>query len=77
MLSSVLKSQRAVRVNVQIIRTFVKLREILADNKRLAEKIEKMERKYDRHIYQIFMALKELKSAKQKLLVEEKTKEPT
>lgn len=60
MLSSVLKSKKAVSVNIQIIRTFTKLREILTDNKKLAEKLEKMERKYDKHIYEIFQVIKRL-----------------
>jgi len=53
-------------VNIQIIRTFTKLREILADNRKLAQKVELMERKYDKHIFQIFTALKELKGDKKK-----------
>ncbi|MES2314632.1 MAG: ORF6N domain-containing protein [Patescibacteria group bacterium] len=60
MLSSVLKSPHAIQVNIQIIRTFTKLREILAENKKLAEKVEQMERKYDKHIYEIFNVLKHL-----------------
>lgn len=47
MLSSVLKSERAIQVNIQIMRTFTKLREMLATNKELREKIEKLEQKYD------------------------------
>ena len=76
MLSSVLKSRRAIQTNIQIIRTFGKLRDILADNKKLAEKIEDMERKYDKHIYRIFTTLKELKDEKKKAAIEEKPKEP-
>jgi phage regulator Rha-like protein len=44
MLSSVLNSERAIMVNIQIIRTFTKLKEFLATNKQLREKIEKMEK---------------------------------
>lgn len=73
MLSSVLRSSRAVQVNIQIIRTFTKLREILSENKKLAEKIEKMELKYDSHILKIFGVLKQL-TAKGKVN-EEKPKE--
>jgi hypothetical protein len=69
MLSSVLNSERAIQVNIQIIRTFTRLREILSGNKRLAEKIEKLERKYDKHISQIFDILKRL------MVEEEKPKE--
>ncbi len=47
MLSSVLNSERAIQVNIRIIRTFMKLRELLATNKDLKRKIEDIERKYD------------------------------
>jgi phage regulator Rha-like protein len=60
MLSSVLKSERAVQVNIQIIRTFTKLREILSDNKKLAEKLEGLEQKYDKKIADIFTVIKHL-----------------
>jgi len=57
MLSSVLTSKRAVEVNIAIVRTFVKLREILADNTLLREKIESLERKYDEQFQQVFEVL--------------------
>ncbi len=57
MLSSVLRSKRAVEVNIAIMRTFVKLREILADNALLRRKIESMERKYDEQFQQVFTVL--------------------
>lgn len=60
MLSSVLKSQRAVQVNIAIMRTFVKLREILLTNKELREKIEKMEKKYDEKFKIVFEVIKKL-----------------
>jgi len=47
MLSSVLKSERAVQVNIAIMRAFVKLREMLAGNRELARKLEALEKKYD------------------------------
>ena len=47
MLSSVLNSKRAIQVNIQIIRTFTKLRELIASNRELRLKIEKLENKYD------------------------------
>ena len=50
MLSSVLKSKRAVQVNVEIMRTFVRLRQILASDENLAKKISEMERRYDQHL---------------------------
>lgn len=60
MLSSVLKSKRAVRVNIEIMRTFVKLREILATHKDLARKISAMEHKYDGQFKVVFEALRGL-----------------
>src|SRR5208283_4994192 len=48
MLSSVLKSQRAVQMNILVTRAFVRLREIVASNKELATRIEKLERGHDR-----------------------------
>jgi DNA-binding PadR family transcriptional regulator len=60
MLSSVLKSKRAIEVNIYIVRTFVQLREMLATHKELAEKIEKMERKYDRRFRMVFDVMRKL-----------------
>ena len=62
MLSSVLKSERAVDVNIQIMRTFVKLREMIAGHKELAMRLEELEKKYDRKFRVVFEALKELMS---------------
>jgi phage regulator Rha-like protein len=53
MLSSVLKSKRAVQVNIQIMRAFVKLREILSTHKELAQKLKELELKIDSHDQQI------------------------
>lgn len=60
MLSSVLNSKRAIQVNIQIIRTFTKLRELIASNKELREKIEKLESKYDQQFRVVFEAIKQL-----------------
>ena len=63
MLSSVLRSERAVAVNIAIMRAFVKLREIMTTHKDLARKIESLERKYadhDHEIQVIFKAIKKL-----------------
>ena len=60
MLSSVIKSKRAVRVNIQIMRAFVALREMLAGNKELAQKIEEMEKKYDQQFKVVFEAIRQL-----------------
>lgn len=57
MLSSALRSKRAVEVNIAIIRTFVKLRQILADNDLLRRKIESTERKYNEQFQQVFAVL--------------------
>ena len=63
MLSSVLTSKRAVYVNIQIMRTFAKLREIMATHKDLRVKIEELERKYDHQFKSIFDAIKQMMSA--------------
>lgn len=47
MLSSVLRSQRAIRVNIEIMRAFVRLRQMLASNVELARRIDELEKKYD------------------------------
>ena len=53
MLSSVLKSKRAVQMNILIIRAFVKLREVLATHKDLARKMEELERRQKDHTAKI------------------------
>lgn len=60
MLSSVLRSERAVQVNIIIMRTFVRLREILATHKDLAHKIEELEKKYDAQFRVVFDAIRQL-----------------
>ena len=60
MLSSVLTSKRAVQVNIQIIRAFIHLRELLSTNAQLRAKIENMEKKYDRQLMRIFTVLQHL-----------------
>ena len=63
MLSSVLNSERAIKVNIQIMRAFVKLKELLLTHKDLAMKLEALERKYinhDKKIKAIFEAIKQL-----------------
>lgn len=63
MLSSVLNSERAIKVNIQIMRAFVKLKELLLSHKELAAKIEGLEKKYSEHdeqITYIFEAIKQL-----------------
>ena len=58
MLASVLNSNRAINVNIQIIRTFVKIRELLATNEALQRKIMQIERKYDAKIKKVFDILR-------------------
>jgi hypothetical protein len=60
MLSSVLRSPEAVAVNIQIMRTFVKLRGILAEHQDLKRQLATMEQKYDGHFKVVFDAIREL-----------------
>ena len=62
MLSSILRSDQAVQVNVTIMRAFVKLREMLISHKDLAQKIELLQQKYDNQFTEVFDALKLLLS---------------
>ena len=66
MLSSVLRSKRAIAVNIAIMRTFVKLREILATNEALRRKIESMERRYQEQFKLIFNVLSKMVMADSK-----------
>jgi len=60
MLSSVLKSPRAVQVNIAIMRTFARLREIVSANRDLARRLDELERKYDAQFKVVFDAIREL-----------------
>ncbi len=60
MLSSVLRSKRAVQVNIEIMRTFVRLRRLLASNAALARRLAQLERKYDAQFRVVFDAIREL-----------------
>jgi len=60
MLSSILKSRRAVQVNIEIVRTFVRLRRLLASHADLARKLEALEKKYDAQFKVVFEAIREL-----------------
>lgn len=60
MLSSVLNSKRAVQVNIAIMRVFVKLREMIASNKELSRRLDKLEKKYDAQFKVVFDAIREL-----------------
>ncbi|MBI5475611.1 MAG: ORF6N domain-containing protein [Ignavibacteriales bacterium] len=70
MLSSVLNSDKAIQVNIEIMRAFVRLREILATHKDLARKLDEMEKKYDAQFKIVFEAIHQL------MLPPEKPKRP-
>jgi len=81
MLSSVLNSDRAIEVNIEIMRAFVRLRRILSGHKDLARKLEELERKvgaHDQQIQAVFQAIRQLmapaepKKRKMGFLVEER-----
>jgi len=60
MLSSVLRSERAIEVNIEIMRAFVRLREMLAGHKELARKLAVLEKKYDAQFRDVFEAIRQL-----------------
>jgi flagellar capping protein FliD len=66
MLSSVLRSKRAIHVNIQIMRAFTQLRKMLSTHKDLKRKIESMEKKYDEQFQIVFEAIKQLLSEEDK-----------
>jgi hypothetical protein len=60
MLSSVLRSERAVQVNVEIMRAFVRLRDLVGHNRDLAKRLDDLESRYDRQFKAVFDAIREL-----------------
>ena len=66
MLSSVLNSSRAIQVNIAIMRTFVKLRELMSTHRDLAQKIDALERRYDAQFKVVFNSIRELINANPK-----------
>ncbi len=60
MLSSVLHSPRAIQVNIQIMRTFTRMKQVLLDHKALWRKIDEMEKKYDQEFQVVFEAIRKL-----------------
>ena len=62
MLSSVLHSKRAILVNIQVMRTFVRLREMLSSNAELSHRLDNLESKYDRQFKVVFDAIRQLMS---------------
>lgn len=63
MLSTVLNSERAIQVNIEIMRTFVRLRQMLASNAELARKLADLEKKYDAQFKVVFDAIRQLMAA--------------
>jgi phage regulator Rha-like protein len=66
MLSSVLRSARAIQVNIEVVRTFVRLRRVLATNAELVRKVNDLEQKFDGKFKVVFEALRELMDPKTK-----------
>jgi hypothetical protein len=66
MLSSVLNSDRAIQVNILIMRAFTRLRQMVSTHEELKRKLEEMERKYDRQFRVVFEAIKQLIGAEDK-----------
>ncbi len=66
MLSSVLKSQKAVDVNISIIRAFILLRQMAVSHKELFKKIEELQKKYDKNFEEVYEALNSLLSPPEK-----------
>jgi phage regulator Rha-like protein len=62
MLANVLNSERATQASVQVVRAFVRLRQMLASNAELARKLEALEKKYDRQFKVVFDAIRQLMS---------------
>jgi hypothetical protein len=60
MLSSILHSERAIQVNIAIMRAFVQLREMISSNKGLARRLNELEKKYDSQFRVVFEAIREL-----------------
>ena len=60
MLSSVLRSRRAIQVNIEIMRAFIRLRQMLASHVDLARKLDALEKKYDAQFKQVFEAIRQL-----------------
>jgi len=66
MLSSVLRSKRAVQVNIEIMRAFVTLRQMLSSNAELARKLDALEKKYDAQFKIVFDAIRQLMTPPEK-----------
>jgi len=63
MLSTVLNSERAILVNIEIMRAIVKLRQLLASNAELSRRLDELESKYDKQFRVVFDAIRQLMAA--------------
>jgi len=70
MLSSVLNSERAVDINIAIVRTFIKMRQMISANKELSERLNRLEKRYDAQFRVVFNSMQELIDTKAKVIVE-------
>ena len=66
MLSSILNSPKAIQVNIQIMRTFTKLREMIASHKDLTKKLSELEKKYDGQFQIVFEAIRQIIEVEEK-----------
>ena len=66
MLSSVLKSERAVKVNIDIMRAFVRLRQMIASNREFTKRLDELEKKYDSQFRIVFDAIRQLMTPAEK-----------
>ena len=66
MLSTVLRSKRAIKVNIEIMRTFVKLRQLLSTHTELTRKLNALEKKYDAQFKVVFDAIRQLIPSRKK-----------
>lgn len=60
MLANIIKSPRAIQVSIQVVRAFIKLRQLIISHKDLAEKLDKMEKAYDHNFQIVFQQLRQL-----------------
>ena len=60
MISGVLRSEKAVQINIMIMRAFVKMRELIDENKELKSKLDELENKYDQQFQVVFDALRKI-----------------
>ena len=66
MLSGVLRSSRAIKINISIMRAFIRMREIIDENKELRQRLDALESMYDEQFRIVFEAIRELITTKQK-----------